>query len=111
MGKTVSYTSEKWGGSVTFSDPLTLEQEAAYEYALADYRKALDKGGGLSAQNEALLPVIFDAVMRSELKGCPESMTLANFPTRPRQERANLIAWLVEQVSTLYKESQDIPNA
>jgi hypothetical protein len=111
MSKTVSFTSEKWGGSVTFSDPLTLEQEAAYEYALADYRKALDKGGGLSAQNVALLPGIFAAVEKWDLKGFPERITLANFPTRPRQERANLIAWLVEQVSTLYKESQDIPNA
>jgi hypothetical protein len=110
MSKVVSFTSDKWGGTVTFYDPLTMEQEAAWEYAIAAFQAAREKGGGLSAQNLALLPGIIVCVEAWNLKGFPERITLENFPTRPKDERAKLIAWLVTNITELYMESVDVPN-
>lgn len=110
MSKTVSFTSDVWGGSVTFSDPLTLEQEAAWEYGIAAYQEAVSKGGGLSAQGVGLLQGILPCVEKWELKSFPERPTLANFPTRPRDERAKLMAWLVDNIRKLYEDSTTLPN-
>jgi hypothetical protein len=111
MSKSVVYTSDKWGGSVTFHDPLTLEQEAAWEYAIADFQMAREKGGGLSAQNVALMPGILACVEKWELKDFPERITLTNFPMRPKEERAKLIAWLVTNIAELYSDSVTVPNS
>jgi hypothetical protein len=111
MSKTVSFTSEKWGGSVTFSDPLSMPQEAAFEMAQAEYRTVFSKGGGLSAQMSALLAGVLPCVEKWDLKNFPDSPTLANWPTRPKQEVAKLVAWLLEQCAALYMESVEIPNA
>ena len=110
MGKKVAFTSEKWGGSVTFYDPLTIEQEAKLEYALSDLQIAREKGGVLSALIIALFPGIEACVEKWELKDFPERITLENFPTRPKIECANLIAWLVTNILELYNESTTIPN-
>jgi hypothetical protein len=111
MSKTVTFTSEVWGGSVTFHDPLTLEQEAAWEYAVSDFQKAREKGGGLSAQTAALIPALDACIEKWELKGFPERITLANFPMRPKDERARLLAWLVTNITELYSDSMTVPNA
>ena len=111
MSKTVSFASEKWGGSVVFRDPLTIEQEAAWEYAIADFQAARGRGGGLSAQTAALWPGIDACVEKWELNGLPERITLANFPAHPKAERAKLIAWLVTNITELYNDSVTVPNA
>ena len=110
MSKTVTYTSDKWGGSVTFHDPLTLEQEAAWESAILA-SKALGSDVGLAEQQVKIIPGILACVERWELKDFPERITLANWPTRPRLERAKLIAWLVKNISDLYEDSVTVPNS
>jgi hypothetical protein len=110
MSKTVSFTSEKWGGSVTFADPLTLEQEAAWEYAMGAFSVAREKGGIIAALIIALIPGFEACVEKWELKGFPERITLANFPTRPKVECAKLIAWLVTNITELYTDSVTVPN-
>jgi len=105
--KTITYDG-KWKGEVVLHDPLTIQQEADWEYTIAEYRKAVDKGGGVSAMNLAFLPGIIACVSEWKLKDFPERITIENFPSRPRKERANLISFLVTNISEIYQA--DDPN-
>lgn len=106
--KTVSYDG-KWKGEVIFYEPLTIAQEAEWEFAVAGFQKALDKGGGVSAFSQAFLPGIISCVKEWHLTGIPERVTPDNFPARPRGERVKLINWLIEQISQIYGKEDD-PN-
>jgi hypothetical protein len=99
----------KWKGEVEFYSPLTIQQEAEWEYAIGAYRKSVERDGGLSAQNLAFLPGIIACVKSWHLDKLPERITLENFPARPKLERAKLIAWLVTNISEIY-QSDDDPN-
>ena len=98
----------KWPGTVKLYDPQTLDQEAAWEYALAGFRKAIDNGGGAGAVHGALLPGIFANVAEWNLEGFPKDVTRETFPTRPRKSRDFLIKTLVDAITEIYK--QDDPN-
>jgi hypothetical protein len=106
--KTSSYDG-KWKGEVIFYDPLTIPQEAEWEYALSRLTKAQKDGGGASAVTMAILPGIIACVSEWKLKGFPEKVTVDNFPSRPTTERMKLLTWLVEQITDVYKEEDD-PN-
>ena len=97
--KTVSYEDK---GTVTFFDPLTIQQEAEWEYAVADFQKARDKGGGISAMNLAFIPGIIACVSEWKLEGFPERVTIESFSAMPRKERVNLISFLVTNISEIY---------
>ena len=99
--KTVSYDG-KWKGEVVFFDPLTIQQEAEWELALGAYAIAREKRGGDSAQVLSFLPAIIACVSEWHLDGLPERMTVQNFPRRPRIDRANLVAFLVKNISEIY---------
>jgi hypothetical protein len=111
MSKTKTFESTIWGGSVTFHDPLTIEQEAAWEYAYADLQKARERGGGISAILIAALPGIDACVEKWELKNFPERPTLADWPMHQKVESAKLLACLVKNILELYNDSVNIPNA
>ena len=99
--KTVSYDG-KFKGTVTFFDPLTITQGAEWEYAVADFQKARDKGGGISAMNLAFIPGIIACVSEWKLEGFPERVTIESFSAMPRKERVNLISFLVTNISEIY---------
>ena len=114
MSKVVEYKGEKFAGSVTFSDPLTLDQEAAFEEAQAAANILINTGNrGASSIMRAALPGIFTCIEKWELTGVPASPTLETWPLRPRVEVAKLFAWLIEQITILYLDSTDTiaPNA
>jgi hypothetical protein len=117
MSKTVLYKEEPFVGSVTFSDPLSLEQEAAYERAHADTQRAISQLGGANNGSSAILvaalPGILACVEKIELNNIPKNVTVQTWPTRPRLAVAALVAWMLTEVSNLYEESTDtkVPNA
>lgn len=108
--KIVQYEGLKWPGTVGIFDPMTIDQEAAWEYALADYGKAIKRGGGRSAGNAALIPGILACVQEWHLADFPAQVSSSTFPARPRDERSKLIMWLAEQISIVYQSGDD-PNA
>ena len=99
--KTVSYDG-KWKGDIVLFDPLTIQQEAEWEYAIAEYNKAVGKGGRDAALVLAFLPAIIACVSEWHLDGLPERMTLENFPRRPKADRVNLAAFLVTNISEIF---------
>lgn len=107
MAKTISSPVERWPGTVTLYEPMTLAHEAAWERAVREY----DRAGGLAENAIAMLPGVFACVQSWDLGGgFPAKPTLDNFPTRPRLDRSKLIAWLINEISDLYREDDD-PNA
>jgi len=106
--KTVSYDG-KWKGEIILFDPLTIQQEADWEYAVAAFQESEKKGGKDSATVLAFLPGVLACVSEWKLEGFPERVTVQNFPRRPRSDRANLVSFLVTEITKIYKEEED-PN-
>ena len=106
--KTASYDG-KWKGEVIFHSPLSIQQEADWEYALARMTKAQKAGGGISATTIALLPGITACVAEWKLKDFPDDLTVDNFPKGNKKDRMELLTWLMEQITEIYKEDED-PN-
>ena len=117
MSKVLQYKAEPFTGSVTLSDPLSLEQEAAIERANAELQRAISQLGGAnkgsSALIAAILPGILACVEKHTLTGIPDPPTVQNWPPRPRVAVSTLVAWLLVEVSKLYNDATDTeaPNA
>ena len=117
MSKVLQHKAEPFSGSVTFSDPLSLEQEAAIERANAELRRTIAELGGpdkgSSAMIAAILPGILACIEKHTLAGIPAEPTVQTWPTRPRVAVATLVAWLLTELSKLYNDSTDTeaPNA
>ena len=115
MSKVLPYKVEPFIGSVTFSDPLSLEQEAAIERANAAMRREMDSLGGIGASAiiAAILPGILACVEKWNIPGIPENPTVQTWPTRPRVAVSALVAWLLTEVGKLYQDTvePEAPNA
>ena len=127
MSKTIVSPVKKWPGSVTISDPLNISQAMAFEEAingLQEFRATLpkyevtDKNGNkksvvdtLSAKYRSLLiPGICACVEKWELDGL-RVVTPDNFPATPKLSSARLALWLSDEITNLYREADEIPNA
>jgi hypothetical protein len=111
--KIIKYKSQLWGGLITLSDPLTLEQESAFEKAATEAQRERNRYGDSIVTTFALcyLPAILLCVEKWDLKDFPKEPTMLTFPARPIKEVAMLVSRLVQEITTLYTESIDIPNA
>lgn len=105
MPKTITSPVENWPGTVTLHDPMTLVQEAAWEDAFADARNAKSR----ASRTLAILPGIFANVKEWKLDSFPAHPTIDTFPARPREDSARLVAWLIGEITELYKEGE-VPN-
>jgi hypothetical protein len=109
MSKVVNSHSKKWPGTITLCDPMTLSQAAAWETAIGRAQKVIDaRDGGRAAYDFALLPGVFACVEKWDLKGL-ENVTLETFPLKPHKERAALLAFLIGEITELYKDTE-VPN-
>lgn len=114
MPKTVFSPVDRFSGSVTLADPMTMAQVLAYETALLETRQLIadqqvDGNGDAvpqvlrSAYDQVLLPAIFACVEEWVLEGVPSRPTTENFPFSPRQASSQLIAWLIGEIRTIYR--------
>lgn len=109
MPKSIASPIKRWPGTVTLSDPLTYSQVFSWEDALAAVQ-ALEQPTQ-ARLNAALLPAILACVEQWQLERFPTAPTAGNFPATPAQSAARLIAWLIQEISSLYREADEIPNA
>ena len=107
MSKVITSPVAKWPGTVTISDPLTLPQAIAVEHAI-NAVMALE-GASQRVVNYTLLPGICQCVEAWNLEGLG-ALTAETFPATPRKASAELAAWLVNEVTALYKDAEEIPN-
>lgn len=127
MSKRVISTLEKFPGSVTFHDPLNIDQVFAIENAkdaIVDQpdSKFLVKVQQLAGQEyqqvtwssrgDALfLPAICMCIEKWEIEGLPEKVTPENFPMTPRVDARALVDWLWTELNKIYEGETNIPNA
>ena len=110
MSKTIVSPVKKWPGSVTISDPLNISQAMAFEEAINGAKDSGNPNFTSAAYCHVLLPGIFACVEKWELDGL-EGVTPDTFPGTPKIASASLIAWLTTEISKLYREADEIPNA
>ena len=103
---------QRWAGTVTIADPLTLPQAAVIEDSISDYEpiKGNVKIVNLRIIDEKQLPVIFACVEKWELANFPESVTLETFPASPRAASHNLVSWIFQEIIKVYFGEAEIPN-
>ncbi len=111
MPKRISSPSSRWPGFVTFSDPLTLPQALAWEKAVREAQANMETGT-VTDFNYAVMPGIFACVDKWELDGL-DNPTPDTFPATPRKQSAELIVWLMNEISRIYsgEEAKADPNA
>ena len=111
MSKIVTSPSQRWPGTVTLSDPLTLPQAEAIGEGLRIFRDFEDKNIPYLTIDKAHLIGILPCVEKWDLQNFPETVTLDTFPMSPQGERRKLVDWLWNEVySKIYIGETDIPN-
>jgi hypothetical protein len=108
MSKTIKSPSERWAGSVTIADPLTLPQAEAIEAAL-DFRT---NGGQvfLTVVDKSYLPAVFACVEKWELSNFPQTPDMSNIPMSPRKESSDLYQWIWGEIRAVYLGESTVPN-
>jgi hypothetical protein len=111
MSKVITSPVGRFPGTVTLSDPLTFPQSLAVEDAL-EAANALGEGASMRRQNYTILPGLLACIEEWNVtgKGMPESPTPDTFPSTPAIAAAELIAWLIEEIISLYHETEPDPN-
>ena len=111
MSKIITSPSKHYSGSVTIADPMTMLQVMEWEEAI-EKAKAFAKEELYSAKYaREILAGIFPSIEKWELVNFPELVTIDNFPGSPKAESMKLIAWLIQEISKVYREADEIPNA
>ena len=114
MSKTITSPIERWAGTVTLADPLTIPQAKLIEAGLeSPPDEAVNANGKiwLSFVDEMRLPAIFSCVEKWELKNLPEKVTLENFPASPRGDSHKLADWIFTEIVKIYYGESIVPNA
>ena len=111
MSKIITSPVKRFPGTVTLSDPLTFPQAVAWEKAIRASQEA-GLNVGFAEQMALALPGLLACAEAWHLANIPEIPTPENFPSTPRVAVANLLAWLMGEISAIYDldESED-PNA
>jgi hypothetical protein len=107
MSKIVASPVKRFPGTVTLADPLTYPQAIAWGEALDAARQEQSR----ARINYALLPGILACVEEWRLGNIPANPTPETFPSTPLISSAQLLSWLIEEISKLFAEAEDIPNA
>ena len=109
MSKVITSPVRKWPGTVTLADPLTFPQFMAWRKAMTNAKELMDEKD-VSPMDEAVLPGICACVEEWHLNGQTQ-YTPETFPATPRRASNKLVAWLVDEISSLVTEAEEIPNA
>lgn len=108
MSKVIKSPVERWAGTVTLSDPLTLPQVAAFHDALLNVTE-LRSNASWEMRLSAMLPGIYACIERWDLQNfnapIPEM-----FPGKPRKDAVPLAAWLWSECDKLVNEGEDVPK-
>lgn len=107
---------KRFPGHVVLPEFLTLPQVLAFESAreqIVAIRQGLDPDARVqrSRLDAIYLPVVCMIVSEWCISGVPEKPEPDNFPMTPRLATAELIAWIIGEISQIYIGEIDIPNA
>jgi hypothetical protein len=110
LSKTIVSPVKLWPGEVILSDPLTFPQVFAIEDVTELIQK--DRENITERRAEGLwIPAILACVEEFHLDNFPEHPTFETWPASPDLSRVKLISWLIGEITNLFKEANEIPNA
>lgn len=106
--KTVVSPVKRWAGSVTLADPLTFPQWFAWQEAIKAAQFVMGSSETTpSSVDSLLLPGILACVAEWKLDKFPQTVTPETFPATPRKSSAQLVAWLVHEITAIASEDDD----
>jgi len=109
MSKSVTSPVKKWPGKVILADPITFPQLYAFEDSVDQIQNnreiSRDRADGI------WIPGILACAEKWDLENFPKEPTVENFPASPRIASSKLIAWLVAEITKIYQEAEELPNA
>ena len=106
MSKTIICPVKHFAGEVDLKDPLPYLVTVRFEQVA---REASGLADDIGAQ---FLPVLLDCVEQWRLSNIASPPTVDTFPGTPRPATLKLVAWLLNEVTALYKGNEESdPNA
>lgn len=112
MSKTIQSPVAAFPGQVILYDPLTFPMVFALEDAYLETEQMKTKT--YHRLLYTLLPAILLCIQEWHIDGLPDHPALDSFPASPPSKRmavAELIAWLLTEISKLQQEAAEVPNA
>jgi len=110
MPKTITSPVKRFAGEVVLSDPLD------YPQALAVI-DAINRVGAMRKQNPNLTATHIYAEWQGAIIACVQEWRLTNVPAKPEKlpatpstSAARLATWLIDEITELFVEADDIPN-
>jgi hypothetical protein len=110
MSKVIISPIERFKGSVTIADPLTIPQAQAVEIGIDKPKTDAEGRAFLSAYDNLQLPGVFACVEKWELENMPDNLSIDNFPASPRKDTHDLISWIYKNIFNVYLGEIEIPN-
>lgn len=110
MSKKITSPVQRWAGSVTIADPLTIPQAQLIEAGMKQPQDGEDGRVWLSVIDGMQLPAIIACVEKWELENMPEVLTADTFPASPRKYSHEIINWLFKEILAVYFGELIIPN-
>ncbi len=110
MSKVIISPIERYKGSVTIADPLTIPQAQAVEAGMTKPEMDADGKVFLSVIDGLQLPAIIACVEKWELENIPANISIDNFPASPRKDSHKLIDWIYSEIQKVYFGELEIPN-
>ena len=110
MSKVIISPVKKWPGTVTISDPLDIPQYLEVEKMIRE-RRGLDDGATWGQVQSISAPAVFACVEKWDLSGFPDMFSPEKFPMTPRAASIGLMTWLITEITALFTEAEEAPNA
>ena len=110
MGETIVSPVKRYVGEVVLADPLTFPQVFAFEDAVEATRGLGDSATPMRV-NSAMIPAIIACVEEWRLTNFPAHPTPDTFPATPVAASMQLIGWLITEITVLFREAEEVPNA
>lgn len=123
MSKRIDSKVKRFPGYVILSDPLTIPQTMAFEDAMSAAQEGARERGDLITIDEKervntlsphylhdVLAGVIPCIEEWHIEGLQEIVTPDTFPGTPKIASAQLISWLIGEISGLYSEAEQVPN-
>ena len=97
--KVITSPVKHFSGTVTLKDPLPYVTVVKFEQVIRS-KEDIDAG-------QKFLPVILESVEKWGIQNMPEGVTVETFPGTPRRAVYELIAWLLNELTVIYKGNEE----
>ena len=111
MSKTLVSPVKRWPGTVTISDPLDIPQYLKLEQMFKERGELPDKPTWGQVQ-AVTAPAVFACVEKWDMPAKQQAvLEQGRYPMTPRAESIEFMNWLLTEITALFVEAEEAPNA